>query len=72
MDVSHDPCFEIRAAVAAYEPALFRAEDYPDVVAEMRRLVLVSSPESVDDAAGVLAALSRLVADTIEWVGCLG
>ena len=69
MDVSHDLCFEIRAAVAAYEPALFRAEDYPDVVAEMRRLVLVSSPESVGDAAGVLAALSRLVADTIEWGG---
>ena len=66
MDVSHDLFDEIEAAVAAYEPALFRGDEYPEVLAEMRRLVLATAPTSLGDASGVLAALSRLVADTIK------
>jgi len=72
MDLSNDSD-SVDAAVAAaidgYVPALFDADAYPLVVAEMRRLVGLAAPVSVNDAALMFASLSRLVADSLAMDG---
>ena len=74
MDFSHDSG-SVDAAVAAaidgYVPALFDGDAYPLVVAEMRRLVGLAAPVSVNDASLMFAALSRLVADSLAMDGSI-